>query len=218
MTNGASTAGSTLPTDANICCKNIAPRRSAYGTSQYLVAESSVLDRHCLRARERVDRTANHLAPACGERSGSARQKRRSRVRANLSPAGELPCGRQERPHRLLRQEPGDVVVLGVILRRLFLLPGGAQPDIARHQLRSCRDMTGFARTVGAAIGTDDKRDRTLQHNQPVIKLVRARSKMHVGFDFALALQVAFKLGSVHRHLPFSRCGTIRRPAARWVN
>src|SRR4029077_496176 len=26
MTNGASTAGSTLPTDANICCRNIAAR------------------------------------------------------------------------------------------------------------------------------------------------------------------------------------------------
>ena len=75
---------------------------------------------------------------------------------------------------------------------------------------RSCRDATGVARAVGAAISTKDKRDRSLQHKQPRVKFVRVRTTMHVRFDFALAKLIAFapkvgfKLGSVHRHRPFS--------------
>src|SRR6266404_202628 len=75
---------------------------------------------------------------------------------------------------------------------------------------RSCRDLAGVARTVGAAISSKDKRDRSLQHKQPRVKLVRVRPAMHVWFNFALAKLIAlapkvgFELGSIHRHLPFS--------------
>jgi len=78
---------------------------------------------------------------------------------------------------------------------------------------RSCRDITGVARKVGAAISTNDKRDRSLQHKQPRVKLVRVRSTMHVWFDcalaklIALAPKVGFKLGSVRRHFAFLDLG-----------
>jgi|SRR5208282_4875113 len=81
---------------------------------------------------------------------------------------------------------------------------------------RSCRDITGVARTVGAAISTNDKCDRSLQHKDSRVKLVRVRSTMYVWFDFALAKLIAlapkvgFKLGSVHRHLPSQRVGQTR--------
>jgi len=71
---------------------------------------------------------------------------------------------------------------------------------------RSCRHVAGIARTVGAAINSKDKRDRSLQHKQPRVKLVRVRSTMHVWFDFALAKLIAlapkvgFKLASIHRN------------------
>jgi len=63
-----------------------------------------------------------------------------------------------------------------------------------------------------------------IEHKEARVELVRVSNTMHVWFDcalaelIALAPKVGFKLGSVHRHLPFSMCRTIPRPAARWVN
>jgi hypothetical protein len=42
-----------------------------------------------------------------------------------------------------------------------------------------CRDVAGCARTVGAAIRSKDKGDRSLQRKQRRVKLVRVRSTMH---------------------------------------
>jgi hypothetical protein len=89
---------------------------------------------------------------------------------------------------------------------------------------RSCGDIAGVAWAIGAAIGSKDKRDRSFQHKEPRVELVRMTLTVHIWFDFALAKLIAlapkvrFKLGSVHRHLPFSMCGTTPHPAARWVN
>ena len=83
---------------------------------------------------------------------------------------------------------------------------------------RSCRNVTGVARTVGAAIGSKDKRDRSLQHKQPRVKLVRVGSTVLVRFDFALtklialAPKIGFKLGSSISNLPFSGVGQSRTP------
>jgi hypothetical protein len=71
---------------------------------------------------------------------------------------------------------------------------------------RSCRDIAGIAWTVGTPLGSKDKRERTLQHKQPCVKLVRVRATMGVWLDFALAKlitlapKVSFKLGPFHRH------------------
>jgi hypothetical protein len=75
---------------------------------------------------------------------------------------------------------------------------------------RSRRDITGVPRAVSAAVTAEDERDRSLQHKQPRVELVRVSVTMHMGFDFALAEfialapKVGFKPGSIHRHLPFS--------------
>jgi hypothetical protein len=84
---------------------------------------------------------------------------------------------------------------------------------------RSCRDITGVARPIGAAISTNDKRDGSLQHEQPRVKLVRVRSTMHVWFDFALAKLIAlapkvgFKLGFIHAPFNLSQPVRPRTPA-----
>jgi hypothetical protein len=43
---------------------------------------------------------------------------------------------------------------------------------------RSCRDVARIARTVGAALGSKDKRERSLQHEQPRVKLVAAQIEL----------------------------------------
>src|SRR5271165_467797 len=86
---------------------------------------------------------------------------------------------------------------------------------------RSCRNVAGVARTVGAAIGSKDERDRSFQHKQPRIKLVRVGSTMLVRFDFALtkliylAPKIGFKLGSIHRQFAFLKVWDNSAP--RWT-
>ena len=81
----------------------------------------------------------------------------------------------------------------------------------------SRRDIAGVARSVGDAIASKDQRDRSLQHKEPRIEIMRVSVPMHVRIDFALAelialaSEVGFKFASVHRHLPFAMCVEIRR-------
>jgi hypothetical protein len=69
-----------------------------------------------------------------------------------------------------------------------------------------CRDVAGFARTVGATIRSKDKGNRPLQHKQPRVKLVRVRSTMHVWFDLVLSGVFAFMIGLYRRMEPLLRC------------
>jgi len=83
---------------------------------------------------------------------------------------------------------------------------------------RSCRDIAGIARAVGAAISSKDESDRPIQHKQSRVKLVGVRLTIHVWFHcalaelIALAPKVGFKFGSTHRDLTFADMGQPRVP------
>jgi len=114
-----------------------------------------------------------------------------------------------------------SITVVADHLCRIIEVEG---PMIAKRAydiyLRGCGIRRLGARTAVPRSAPKTRVIDPLQHKQPRVKLVRVRSTMHVWFDFALAELIAlapnvgFKLGSIHRHLPFSRCGTTPRPAA----
>jgi len=95
--------------------------------------------------------------------------------RPRMSAANEPPCVSEE-PRRS-----------GRIDRDGFIAPSQISHAVSfgMFLVHPCRDVAGCARTVGAAIRSKDKGDRSLQHKQRRVKLVRVRSTMHVSFDFA---------------------------------
>jgi hypothetical protein len=88
---------------------------------------------------------------------------------------------------------------------------------------RSRRDRADVTGAVGTAIGADYQGQRSIEHKQPRVKLVRVCITVHVWFDLllaklvTLALDLGFKLGSVHRKRPFKRVGRAHA-TGRWVN
>jgi hypothetical protein len=69
---------------------------------------------------------------------------------------------------------------------------------------RPGRDVARVARTIGAAVVTEDQRDGSVQQKKSRIELVRVSLAILVWFDFAFSdfvaipLKVSFELGSIH--------------------
>src|SRR6516225_11351227 len=126
MTSGASTAGSTLPTEAKVCCKNIAARainKPDIGVPlpRPIVVRGTELDGVV------VPGLFGGGCPCCWPAPG----------------------------------EKSHAVCLGMFFVHC-----------------SRRDIAGIARTVGDAIASKDQRDRSLQHKEPRIKIMRVSVPM----------------------------------------
>src|SRR6516162_9959699 len=161
MTSGASTAGSTLPTEAKVCCRNIAARaisirdklQSLGITSPRLRGEVGRRERRGFRGRGRVlSASAAYdmvtkmpltptLSPPVG-RGSMARSRHRARdgVANGLFRGSYLCC----------RSTPGQIAHT-VSFGMLFV-----------HCSR--RDGTGVARAVGTVLSAKDERDRSVEH------------------------------------------------------
>jgi hypothetical protein len=116
---------------------------------------------------------------------------------------------------------PGDIVAADLSRGGYFCCrpaPGQISNTVSLGMFfvhSSCRDGAGVARAVSAALIAKDECDRSVEHKEPRIELVRVSGAVHVWLDctfpklIALTSNVGFKFGSIHRHPPFARRGTI---------
>ena len=98
--------------------------------------------------------------------------------------------------------------------------PNCPRPRKPRRGQKASLSNGRSRRTSGAAISSKDERDRSLQHKQPRVTLVRVRSTITFGLispsrsSSPSRRRATSNSGLSHRPLPFSMCRTTPRPAA----
>ncbi len=113
------------------------------------------------------------------------------------------------------------VLLLGTLGRTCSGQPPNCpRPRKPRRGQKASLSNGRSRRTSGAAISSKDERDRSLQHKQPRVTLVRVRSTITFGLispsrsSSPSRRRATSNSGLSHRPLPFSMCRTTPRPAA----